>query len=755
MITIISILPALFFLKTRMNKTPTLLQERLDQPAQVMCTAGGPDLILGGRQALRAVSLVVATEDGNLRRDNARVPPPHLEDSTPSTLRRRLTFLPIRTAVLKSNLSTTALASHPFNPNLSLAAASNGELTIWNFRVLNYASVLQRWQAHERTITAMAFLEPFSSGSGLNPSMTSFASLGDLSTGLSNPLIRPSSAPAPSLSSIGHLITSSADGEVKLWSLGAARGGFFDSAWPRGPNDCEVIRKGSSGTRDIACAGTTVLVAGEDGAMERWRIDSSLGTAGLIQRWQASTQSMNSVRINPGDVRLAASGGRDGAVKIWDERNDGVASFRTHSSIWAVRWRPDGSFIATCPSVLDPCVYVWDLRSTHTPAYVFRSHREAVTDFMWADNCHVISCAKDGEVHAGGLYAAEIPIEKMRTVNIAFSMRRSDLGSQPDPMPIHDPPCHVLTSIVAKVDRSLFERNHPDLDLETIKSAGFPLQQGMRLTAALAPAPSRPVTKFAKEMKVVGFVKDREIAVLSSCTYQLVELIWAAYRGEFADSVRDPKMVGVSCFPSSSVSNNLASLKSAMLAVPASPAQLQTVEALEWMWTDGQSWLTQTLEESIRQFQLLGDVFMCIVIASLQVADLRRQREPQGTMKSKEDALETATPDIAQEALDARIIKWCKSYIGLLRRLQHNSLAGNMIRRSPLLQVSALSQHSTEFEVKGDSPVCYLCGRQVKGLWSNCDKCGQGGHLAHMKIHRCESTDMKIADPIDEFDGTS
>ena len=644
-------------------KTPALWAQQFDQPAQVMCGSGmNGTVVLGGRQHFRAMEL---TDSG---------------------------FSVTRSVVQKSNLSTTAVATHPFSPELGVSAASNGEMTIWNYRNLSQTPVQQKWSAHDRTVTSMAFVE---------------------------------SDMYSTSSTVAHLITASADGSVALWPVSGDR-----SKWPRDSSDGFAIRgREQSGARDVAIRKSistsrtfSLLVACEDGSVENLECDRDERTFTPTTKYQVSTQPVNTVRFCADSEHLFATGSRDAMIRVYDTRQPptwAACSFRSQSSVWCVRWRPDtaGGFLSSCQSVLDPSVYVWDMRSTHTPAYVFNSHKETVTDFFWVDKCHLLSCAKDGGVHLSRIQDAVIPIEKMRTVNISYTMRRTSRGA-----------VHTISRVCDKVDRSYFESSHAALNQLRIRELGYPPQHsfysiktyGKDTEPVIDTAKTRP-PHVDRTCHVVQLSRRMfpDLTILSVATPALVKFI------KSVGSVPDTLMMV-------SLIESLA--ESVRHVVGEGQGQIKCLRLLAWVVGDKgkcrDEWLRVTVAGSIEQYRLLNNLFMCLVLGSFCIFSTDKH----------------LTSLVSMELF----ITWSCRYVELLRRLELFELAAFFVSASPVLEVRALSHNGTIFKVgcsscgeylesssckrcSTDSNICSICGDAVLGLWVACQVCGHGGHLKHVQ----------------------
>ncbi|EER19024.1 hypothetical protein Pmar_PMAR024233, partial [Perkinsus marinus ATCC 50983] len=195
-----------------------------------------------------------------------------------------------------------------------------------------------------------------------------------------------------------------------------------------------------------------------------------------------------------------AAAGRDRYIRIYDTRTPCEApgmKLRSPSSLWAVRWRPgSGVHLASCHSVMDSTVNVWDLRMPHMPGYVFNSHADSVVDMFWADNHHIVSGSKDCTVRMHALRDATIPIENLRTVNISFSFCKayaspsSEGGSSDDRKGGGGGELvNTVADVCDTVDRTTFVTIHDDLDMKKVAQSGFPVSTSRKATNPIEQSP--------------------------------------------------------------------------------------------------------------------------------------------------------------------------------------------------------------------------------------------------------------------------
>ena len=621
-------------------------------------------IIIGSRQAVKTVSI------------NENV-------SGLSTIR----------SMKSSSSATTAVAFHPTAESTFVSAGSNGEVSVWYYGAHNIAPLSDRWSAHPRAIHAMEFF----------------------------PKLLPN-RPRP-----GHrepdsamLLTAGADGELNCWDLCSYMQGQKKF---RKPILVGNLRGSGlrSGIRDIDIVMSrtdvySVVVATEDGSLEYYEsLTVNPATLELRSRVSVSTQTINSVRFDHETSRFAV-GGKDGYIRIFslDKRGPTIRplfTIRSQGPVWAVRWRPGGNYIATCQSVMDSNIYVWDLESRIMPAYVLSSHRDNVTDFFWVDRYHILSCSRDNTVQMHAIKNAVIPIERMRTVNISFAMRR---GFQ------------TLTNVCDIVNRTKFEKNHSGIDTELIR-LGFPISEHNTELAgpvSRSTSPSTPISEEGFKRSVIIQTVPCRIGFSTAPVFmgQIAPYLTALIKA--ISQQTNLEEISRLC---QSFSLNLNSLGPNILQ-----AQAETVRLLGWlMGHQADSSVTPLfVAKSLEVYQETNDVVMVLAIGAV--------------------ALFSPIPELAALMSSSKYVKLNRGFLDVLRRLELWQAAAEHVFNSPLAEVRSISHSRTGINVAcanckreqdGISSTCskcgscltdcVLCGNEVKGLWVACEGCGHGGHLKH------------------------
>ena len=572
---------------------------------------------------------------------------------------------------MKSLSATTALAFHPNAESVLAAAGANGEVSVWYYGASNVAALNEKWTAHSRAIHAMEFL----------PGAGSF------------------------------LVTASADGDLNIWELPLYEG--KRDSWKK-PKFLTNPRNESSGLRDLDCrennGGLEILVASEQGTVELY---SSLTMDPRDVRFSfkivVSTQTINSIRFHPQqNSTIFATGGKDSYIRIFDLKNKGtrsvsfdeltresvyqIHSIRSLSSVWAVRWRPVGFFIAACQSVMDSSIYVWDLDSRLMPAYVFSSHTDSVTDFFWADPYHLVSCSRDGSIQMHALGHAEIPLEKMRTVNISIA---------PSPGGVE-----TLTSLCSSVDRARFEKSHGPLDLHG--KTGFATWTGKTI--------ARPSPGVAFERPIKNVPVSNRTQIIAYMAKPIVQFV--------ADIARASTRMDVAtlCLDFAKVL----------------PEDGEVMSMIGWLMSqESGSWnsiiIPEILQHALERYRATNNLVLALALGSI--------------------CLYATHPEYLALVDTKAYVAWSASLLNILHRMKLWQLSAEFIFHTPLAEIRALSHSRTgvtlgcqrcqkECEVgqyecskcKAALAVCVLCGERVRGIFVACPACHQGGHLNHMRV---------------------
>ena len=591
---------------------------------------------------------------------------------------------------MKSTTATTAIAFHPLGESIIASGGSNGEVSIWYYGAQNIAPLNEKWAAHSRAIHALEFL-PLPHNRATRQTLPWY-------------LERDSAM----------LLTVSADGELNCWDVCSYSG--KKETWRKPALIGNIRGEGlRCGLRDLDVRLTLngsayeAIVACDDGSIEYYRsLTLNPETVELKAKVSVSTQTINSCKFN-GSSPLIATGGKDSYIRVFSLDSDTcvvspVCAIRCLSSVWAVRWRPSGEFIAACQSIMDASINVWDLQSRLMPAYIFNSHRDNVTDFFWVDNFHVISCSRDNTVQLHAIKQAIIPIEKMRTVNITFTLHPHTADQ-------------TITSVCDVVNREKFETEHADIHTDEIKAHGF---QSVSYTTA-SPT-SNAVTKCIRNIKIKSVPCFPGFSLSPAYIAGTARLATQFIRDVSIQT--EPTAVAALCERFSKV------------LVQEGGKQLvshsECVRLIGWMLVHpSPGLLRQYIRKALQVYQEMNDIITVLVVGAV--------------------ALFAADHSVAQLVDQKKYYRWCRSLLDVLRKLGLSQLAAEFVFFSPIADVRSISHSRTSIIVACPSckreqelasatcskcsnrlSECSLCGEQVKGLWVACQGCGHGGHVKHL-----------------------
>ncbi|TPX55140.1 hypothetical protein PhCBS80983_g05561 [Powellomyces hirtus] len=182
------------------------------------------------------------------------------------------------------------------------------------------------------------------------------------------------------------LLSASQDGSMRLWDLRAksiARNAFEGRA---------------ESVRDVQFSPTNpyeFVAAFENGSIQKWDIRFPTQHE---RKWNAHNGLALTVDWHP-DGRLAASGGRDRLIKVWDMKSESRLPLYTISTIAPVArvsWRPGSDTqLASCALATDYAIHLWDLARPYIANQSLEAHDGVTTGLLWRDPNIIWSCSKD------------------------------------------------------------------------------------------------------------------------------------------------------------------------------------------------------------------------------------------------------------------------------------------------------------------------------------------------------------------------
>eukprot|EP01113_Clastostelium_recurvatum_P037956 TRINITY_DN5607_c0_g1_i1.p1 TRINITY_DN5607_c0_g1~~TRINITY_DN5607_c0_g1_i1.p1 ORF type:complete len:829 (-),score=148.05 TRINITY_DN5607_c0_g1_i1:31-2517(-) len=211
------------------------------------------------------------------------------------------------------------------------------------------------------------------------------------------------------------LLSGSQDGTMKLW----------DTNMREASAQAITFNARSESVRDVAFSPrypNFFAAAFDNGTVQTWdlrRPDKCL------QKIMAHQGLVLAIDWHPVDKDRLASSGRDRMVKIWDlnDLTNPVATIGAISGVSRIRWRPGYNQLATCASLTDTNVQVWDLSRPYIPIASLPMHRDVATGLVWLGSDTVLSCSKDSTVAMQHMRTAYRPYKHIRTGGIAWNPR--------------------------------------------------------------------------------------------------------------------------------------------------------------------------------------------------------------------------------------------------------------------------------------------------------------------------------------------
>lgn len=678
-------------------------------------------MLVAGRQLLSLVEL-------------AKLPEGDLESPYQDAFEFRI----VRNLQSKAKLSNTSVAFHPDNPGIAATASSNGAVCIWNVSSNKLSPLHCKWNAHSRSINALAFL----------------------------PNERPSRF---------GILTTSADGALKHWIMNdpTPRGGALSipSHQPKGRSDNNSVGADSDSggkcyeevadlrqervqrtpIRDLhvqskSSNSVDVLAAQEDGRVILYDmgLGNCMGQCTQKSSYYISARTIYSARFSGKDENIFCAASGDKHIRIFDIRspNDGpAANIVTGSSVQCVRWRPYSSTVlASSASVMDHNLCVWDLRRLHLPVAVFNSHKKGdiCTDFFWASPDHIVSSGKDSNIQLHALQNAYEPIRWAPLVSQSWCSSEVAVANQTTQRHISlaktDPSTwysllgkFVGDAIVPTIDPSHASAYSSDED-EVEEEPGENLRRAYVLKM---PWNKRSFASAAAER---GFLGDKTMSLKEQCDswaewcgehgFENQQLCWklvSSLQGRITSTVEVPQTPGTS--------NQMARSIGAGIGVSITESAKRVANEWSTRWRD------ETVVNLVRSFEDINDVGMCLLLANV---------------------FNLASKDA--ELWEAKILDWSLALVDYLARSRQFRDRAHFIKNATMNEVRELSHCSflnvscsscfSTFECKDTASrlkmmcaktncqkpkaVCSVCGEACSGLWAMCQICGHGGHIRHL-----------------------
>jgi len=249
-------------------------------------------------------------------------------------------------------LSTLDVEWHPSvqNKETIASAATNGQICLWNIEALKGNKKIHVLKEHKRTVNKLCW----------------------------------------SLADTNQLLSCSQDGTVKLWDT-------------RQVTTAQATFLCNDEVRFVDCNprnGYSFLTALEQGNLQLWDMRSP-GKPERVYKSAHQGVVMN-VRWHTDNKDFFASGGRDGAIKIWDvnmNHNQPVSVIQTLAGVGDFIWRPQYNQIASVSATSDFNIHIWGLSSPFIPLGSISYHTDICTGLCFQSGSHyLVSCSEDGRI---------------------------------------------------------------------------------------------------------------------------------------------------------------------------------------------------------------------------------------------------------------------------------------------------------------------------------------------------------------------
>ncbi|KAN0039403.1 hypothetical protein ACTA71_001597 [Dictyostelium dimigraforme] len=159
----------------------------------------------------------------------------------------------------------------------------------------------------------------------------------------------------------------------------------------------------------------------DNGTIQLWDIRKPTNAVEKITSHQGLVLTID---WHPEEKNIIASGGRDRAIRVWDFLNGkSLNNVSTISSVSRIKWRPGNKWhIASCSSIVDFQIHIWDVKKPYIPLFSFTDHRDVPTGLIWKSPSSLISCSKDSHLLLNEFQDSYKPYQHIRTTGITWNV---------------------------------------------------------------------------------------------------------------------------------------------------------------------------------------------------------------------------------------------------------------------------------------------------------------------------------------------
>ncbi|KAM9996205.1 hypothetical protein ACTFIY_002403 [Dictyostelium cf. discoideum] len=209
------------------------------------------------------------------------------------------------------------------------------------------------------------------------------------------------------------ILTGSQDNTLRMWDIRDSANASKITFSPKSESIRDVQFNPSQANQFAA--------AFDNGTIQLWDIRKPTIAVEKITSHQGLVLTID---WHPEEKNIIASGGRDRAIRVWDFSNGkSLNNVSTISSVSRIKWRPGNKWhIASCSSIVDFQIHIWDVKKPYIPLFSFTDHRDVPTGLIWKSPSSLISCSKDSHLLLNEFQDSYKPYQHIRTTGITWNV---------------------------------------------------------------------------------------------------------------------------------------------------------------------------------------------------------------------------------------------------------------------------------------------------------------------------------------------
>ncbi|KAK5578609.1 hypothetical protein RB653_008281 [Dictyostelium firmibasis] len=209
------------------------------------------------------------------------------------------------------------------------------------------------------------------------------------------------------------ILTGSQDNTLRMWDIRDSANASKITFSPKSESIRDVQFNPSQSNQFAA--------AFDNGTIQLWDIRKPTIAVEKITSHQGLVLTID---WHPEEKNIIASGGRDRAIRVWDFSNGkSLNNVSTISSVSRIKWRPGNKWhIASCSSIVDFQIHIWDVKKPYIPLFSFTDHRDVPTGLIWKSPSSLISCSKDSHLLLNDFQDSYKPYQHIRTSGLTWNV---------------------------------------------------------------------------------------------------------------------------------------------------------------------------------------------------------------------------------------------------------------------------------------------------------------------------------------------